>query len=89
VKKVAVYITNWFFLGGLLAADKKSTDVFTSIVNINISIKILIVKYLRLKSYLFDSKVFYLKEGISAISAGNTKGGSIIIPLTSCLTDLD
>ncbi len=30
-----------------------------------------------------------LKIGLDWILAGNTKGGSIIVPLTSCLTDLD
>ncbi len=42
---------------------------------------------------MYISKVFHIKINLtrlmSAVIAGNTKGGSITVPLTSCLTGLD
>jgi hypothetical protein len=63
-----------------------SVVVLNVVAPSNISLCVTSIKNYVLKK---TKKTYFEKKKIGIVRSGNTKGGSITVPLTSCLTGLD
>ncbi len=73
----SLHIERFTFYNILVSINKKSVPNFLNLMLTN--------------KIFFESAYYYLVpvEIVVKLGSGNTKGGSITVPLTSCLTGLD